>query len=109
MVGITYGIQPYGGHVMGWTSPLVIGLLAGGAAVLIAFCVIETRVEDPMFRLQLFRIRAFTAGSLSTLLASVGRGGLMFMLIIWLQGIWLPLHGYSSPKPRCGQASTCSR
>ena len=50
---------------------------------------------DPMFRLALFRIRAFTAGSLSTLLASVGRGGLMFILIIWLQGIWLPRHGYS--------------
>jgi MFS family permease len=95
MVGITYGIQPYGGHVMGWTNPLVIGLLVGGVAVLIAFCVIENRVEDPMFQLQLFRIRAFSAGSLSTLLASIGRGGLMFMLIIWLQGIWLPLHGYS--------------
>jgi MFS family permease len=95
MVGITYGIQPYGHHVMGWTNPLVIGLLAGGVALLVGFCLIETRVEDPMFRLQLFRIRAFSAGSLSTLLASIGRGGLMFMLIIWLQGIWLPLHGYS--------------
>ncbi len=95
MVGITYGIQPYGGHTMGWTSPVVDALLAGGAALLAAFAVIETRVPDPMFRLSLFRIRAFTAGSLSTLLASIGRGGLMFMLIIWLQGIWLPEHGYS--------------
>ncbi len=59
------------------------------------FALIEHRVADPMFRLPLFRIRAFTAGSLSSLLAGVGRGGLMFMLIIWLQGIWLPLHGYS--------------
>jgi MFS family permease len=48
-----------------------------------------------MFRLTLFRIRAFTFGTLSTFLAAVARGGLMFMLIIWLQGIWLPLHGYS--------------
>jgi MFS family permease len=48
-----------------------------------------------MFRLGLFRIRAFTAGNIATLLASLGRGGLMFMLIMWLQGIWLPLHGYS--------------
>ncbi|HEY6624037.1 MAG TPA: MFS transporter [Acidimicrobiales bacterium] len=95
MVGITYGIQPYGGHVMGWTSPTVIALLSGGVVVLVAFCLIETRVADPMFRLALFRIRAFTAGSISTLLSSIGRGGLMFMLIIWLQGIWLPLHGYS--------------
>jgi len=94
MVGITYGIQPYGGHTMGWTSPLVMGCLIGGASLLIAFCLIETRVADPMFRLGLFKIRAFSAGSLSTLLAGIGRGGLMFMLIIWLQGIWLPLHGY---------------
>ncbi len=94
MVGITYGIQPYGGHTMGWTSPFVIGCLGGGVALLIAFGMIETRVADPMFRLPLFRIRAFTAGCLSTLLAGIGRGGLMFMLIIWLQGIWLPLHGY---------------
>jgi MFS family permease len=94
MVGITYGIQPYGGHTMGWTSPFVLGLLIGGAVLLTAFCLIETRVADPMFRLGLFRIRAFSAGTLSTFLAAIGRGGLMFMLIIWLQGIWLPLHGY---------------
>jgi MFS family permease len=94
MVGITYGIQPYGGHTMGWTSPFVDGCLAGGVALLVAFAVTEKRVADPMFRLALFRIRAFSAGSLSTLLAGIGRGGLMFMLIIWLQGIWLPLHGY---------------
>jgi MFS family permease len=94
MVGITYGIQPYGGHDMGWTSPFVISCLAGSVALLTAFCIIETKVSDPMFRLPLFRIRAFSAGSLSTLLSSIGRGGLMFMLIIWLQGIWLPEHGY---------------
>ena len=95
MVGITYGIQPYGNSTMGWTSPLVLGCLGAGVALLAAFAVIESRVADPMFRLQLFKIRAFTAGSLSSLLASIGRGGLMFMLIIWLQGIWLPRHGFS--------------
>ncbi len=95
MVGITYGIQPYGGQAMGWTSPFVLGCLGGGLALLAAFAVIETHVADPMFRLGLFKIRAFTAGSISSLLASIGRGGLMFMLIIWLQGIWLPRHGYS--------------
>jgi MFS family permease len=94
MVGITYGIQPYGGHTMGWTSPFVLSCLIGGVALLVAFGIIETRVPDPMFRLDLFRIRAFTAGCISTLLAAIGRGGLMFILIIWLQGIWLPLHGY---------------
>src|SRR5579875_3442315 len=94
LVAITYGIQPYGGHDMGWTSPLVLGSLALGAALLSLFAVMETRVAEPMFRLRLFRIRAYTAGSLSSFLAATGRGGLMFMLIIWLQGIWLPLHGY---------------
>jgi MFS family permease len=95
LVGITYGIQPYGGHTMGWTSPKVLGCMGGGLVLLAIFAVIETRIEDPMFRLGLFRIRAFTAGNIATLLASLGRGGLMFMLIMWLQGIWLPLHGYS--------------
>jgi MFS family permease len=95
LVGITYGIQPYGGHTMGWTSPLVLGCLFGGLAVLIAFVFIERQVSDPMFEMRLFRIRSFAMGNVASLLASLGRGGLMFMLIIWLQGIWLPLHGYS--------------
>jgi MFS family permease len=95
LVGITYGIQPYGGHTMGWTSPLVLGLIIGGLAILAIFCVIETRVAEPMFNLALFRIRPFTAGNMASLLSSLGRGGLMFILIIWLQGIYLPIHGYS--------------
>ncbi|HEX6444543.1 MAG TPA: MFS transporter [Streptosporangiales bacterium] len=95
LVGITYGIQPYGGHTMGWTAPWVLGALIGGVAVLVVFCVVETKVAEPMFRLGLFKIRAFTAGNLASLLSALGRGGLMFILIIWLQGIWLPRHGYS--------------
>ena len=95
MVGITYGIQPYGGHTMGWTSPFVLTMLFGGLALLVVFCVIEQRVAEPMFHLELFRIRAFAAGNIAALLAAMGRGGLQFILIIWLQGIWLPEHGYS--------------
>jgi MFS family permease len=95
MVGITHGIQPYGHSSMGWGSPTVISLLGIGAAMLIAFAVVEKKVRFPMFRLALFRIKAFTFGTLSTFLSALGRGGLMFMMIIWLQGIWLPLHGYS--------------
>jgi MFS family permease len=95
LVGITYGIQPYGTHVMGWTSPLVLSLIGGGLVVLAIFCYIETQVAEPMFRLSLFRIRPFTAGNLASLLSGLGRGGLMFILIIWLQGIYLPIHGYS--------------
>ena len=95
LVGITYGIQPYGGHSMGWTSPLVLSGLIGGVVLLIVFCFVEQRVGQPMFDLKLMRIRAFAAGNAATLLASIARGGLQFMLIIWLQGIWLLLHGYS--------------
>ena len=95
MVAITYGIQPYGGHTMGWTSPLVLSSLLSGVVLLLAFCLIELRVAEPMFHLDLFRIRAFAAGNLAALLAAMGRGGLQFILIIWLQGIWLPEHGYS--------------
>ena len=94
MVGITYGIQPYGGHTMGWTSPLVLSCLLGGLALLVLFCLIEVHVDEPMFHLELFRIRAFAAGNLAALLAAMARGGLQFILIIWLQGIWLPEHGY---------------
>jgi len=92
--GITYGLLPYGGHTMGWTNPKVLGTILGGLALLVVFCVIETRVEHPMFRLPLFRIRAFSAGNAAAFLSAIGRGGIMFILIIWLQGIWLPQHGY---------------
>jgi MFS family permease len=95
LVGITYGIQPYGGYVMGWTSPFVLSCLIGGLLVLVVFGIIETKVANPLFNLSLFKIRAFTFGNLANLLASLGRGGLQFVLIIWLQGIWLPQHGYS--------------
>jgi MFS family permease len=95
LIGITYGLLPYGGHSMGWTNPKVLAEIFGGVLVLIFFGFVETRVKEPMFRLSLFRIRAFSAGNVASFLASLSRGGLMFMLIIWLQGIWLPLHGYS--------------
>jgi EmrB/QacA subfamily drug resistance transporter len=94
LVGVTSGIQPYGGSPMGWGNPMVIGLIAGGLVVLGLFAYWETRTKDPLFHLELFRIRAFTLGNIAGLLGAVARGGLQFMLIIWLQGIWLPLHGY---------------
>ena len=95
LTGIVYGLQPYGGHTMGWTSPFVLAALIGGAAVLVGFVVIEHHVDDPMFQLHLFRSRSFTMGNLAGLMAALARGGLQFILIIWLQGIWLPLHCYS--------------
>ncbi len=95
LLGITYGIEPYGGSPMGWSNPLVIGAIALGVVLLAAFVWIELHVDDPMFRLDLFKIRMFAAGNIAGFLSALGRGGLQFMLIIWLQGIWLPLHGYS--------------
>jgi MFS family permease len=95
LVGVVYGIQPYGGHAMGWSNPEVLGALAAGVLLLGSFVWIERRVEEPMFQLSLFRIRPFTAGNVAGLLAALARGGLQFMLVIWLQGIWLPQHGYS--------------
>jgi MFS family permease len=94
LAAITHGIQPYGGHSTGWTNPWVVGALATGVTLLIAFCIIETKIAEPMFRLGLFKIRAFAAGNAASLLGSIARGGLQFMLVIWLAGIWLPLHGY---------------
>jgi MFS family permease len=94
LAGITYGLIPYGGHPMGWTNPLVLTGLIGGVLLLGMFCVVELRVAQPMFDLRLLRIRAFAAGNAATLLGAIARGGLQFMLILWLQGIWLVLHGY---------------
>ncbi len=95
LIGITYGIQPYGDSTTGWTNPMVLGSIIGGLLLLVAFCFIELRVPQPMVDIRLFRSAAFGMGNLAGLMSSVGRGGLQFMLIIWLQGIWLPLHGYS--------------
>jgi MFS family permease len=94
LVAITYGIRPYGGHATGWTNPWIIGGLIGGVLMLIAFCIFETKIAEPMFQIGLFKIRAFAAGNTASLLGSIARGGLQFMLVIWLAGIWLPLHGY---------------
>ena len=94
LAAITYGIQPYGGHATGWTSPAVLGGMGLGVVLLIVFGIAETRIAQPMFRLGLFRIRAFAAGNIAALLTAIARGGMQFMMIIWLQGIWLPLHGY---------------
>ncbi|MFN8032925.1 MAG: MFS transporter [Mycobacterium sp.] len=95
LIGITYGIQPYGDSTTGWTNPKVLAAIIGGLVLLVVFCLVELRVPQPMVDVRLFRSAAFGMGNLAGLMSSVGRGGLQFMLIIWLQGIWLPLHGYS--------------
>src|SRR5262252_6562298 len=95
LVGITYGLMPYGGHPMGWTNPWVLTAMIGGVVLLIIFVWVETKVAEPLFKISLFKIRPFAAGNVANLAMAMNRGGLQFMLIIWLQGIWLPLHGYS--------------
>ena len=95
LIGVTYGLIPWGTSPMGWGDPWVIASLVAGIALLASFPFVESRVADPMFRLELFRIRMFSAANIAGLLSSIGRGGVMIMLIILLQGIWLPLHGYS--------------
>jgi MFS family permease len=95
LVGITYGLQPYGGSAMGWGNPFVLGAMIGGVVLLVIFVFVETKVAEPLFRMSLFKIRPFAAGNVASLAMALSRGGMQFMLIIWLQGIWLPLHGYS--------------
>jgi MFS family permease len=95
LTGIVYSLLPYGGHPTGWTNPWVLAGVFGGIGMLIVFLWVETRVPDPMFNLSLFKIRAFSAGNLAGLMTALGRGGMQLILIIWLQGIWLPQHGYS--------------
>ncbi len=95
LVATTYGLLPYGSSSMGWSSPWVIAGLVGGIGLLVAFLFVETRVADPMFRLALFRVRSFAAGNITAFLGSLARGGMMLLLVLWFQGIWLPLHGYS--------------
>lgn len=94
LIGITYGIQPYGDSTTGWSNPFVLGAIAAGLLLLVVFCVVELRVAQPMVNVRLFRSAAFGMGNVAGLMSSMGRGGLQFMLIIWLQGIWLPLRGY---------------
>jgi MFS family permease len=95
LAAITYGIQPYRGHPTGWTNPWVLGSIGLAVVALAVLCIAGLRVPAPMLDIRLFRSKPFALGNLAGLLASIGRGGLQFILIIWLQGIWLPLHGYS--------------
>jgi MFS family permease len=95
LIAITSGIRPYKNNPTGWTSPLIIGGLVIGVVLLVIFCIFETKIAEPMFDMALFKIRAFTSGNIASLLGAIARGGLQFMLVIWLAGIWLPLHGYN--------------
>lgn len=93
MFGLTEALTPHGNQTMGWLNPVIVLVLAAGVILLIAFAFIETRARYPLFDLALFRIRGFLFGNIAAFLFSLARGGLQFMFIIWLQGIWLPLHG----------------
>ena len=109
LTGIVYGLQPYGGHAMGWTSPFVLSCIIGGLVILAVFVLIELKVKQPMFQLHLFNSRGFAMGNIAALMLALARGGLQFMLIIWLQGIWLPDTATHLPARRCGRASIWCR
>ena len=94
LIGITYALLPLGNDPMGWENPLVLISLLTGIVLLVAFVFIEKRVKDPMFRLDLFRIRTFSYANTAGFLSAISRGGVFFILIMLLQGIWLPLQGY---------------
>lgn len=95
ILGVTYALEPYKSASMGWGDPWVVASLAAGLGLLVSFPFVESKVKDPMFRLSLFSNRMFSAANLAGVFSSVGRGGVQIMLIILLQGIWLPLHGIS--------------
>ncbi|AWR95588.1 MFS transporter [Acidianus brierleyi] len=95
LIGVTYGLMPYGTSQTGWEDPWVITSMVVGTGLLVSFLYVEKKVKYPMFRLELFKIRMFAAGNIASMLRSFAYGGLMIMIIIFLQGIWLPLHGYS--------------
>ncbi len=95
LVALTYALLPYGTSQTGWSSPWVLGSFAIGIILMVLFVFIELHSEDPMFKIDLFENRSFAAGNISMVLAGIARGGLQFMLVIWLQGIWLPQHGVS--------------
>ncbi|MDA8055254.1 MAG: MFS transporter [Thermoplasmatales archaeon] len=94
-LGLTYTLAPYGSAAMGWGNPWVIVSLIVGLALIVLFVFIETRVKYPLFNLHLFRVKAFSYGNLANFVSSLGRGAIMFLVVIWLQGIYLPLHGYN--------------
>ena len=95
LVGLTYGLMPWGGAAMGWSNPLVVASVVVGCALLVVFWRVEVRAHDPMFRLDLLRIRVFAAGNLAGWVGAIARGGQQILIIIWMQGVWLPLHGYA--------------
>ncbi|WP_291766731.1 MFS transporter [Caldivirga sp. UBA161] len=94
-LGFTYALMPYGNSEMGWLNPYVVASFIIGVIMLIAFIPIELKQESPLFNLSLFKVRPFTYGIMALFLSSLARGALMFLLTIWLQGIYLPLHGFS--------------
>jgi len=73
LIGVTYGIRPYGGHAMGWTNPFVLTTITAGLVGLVAFArrAARSRADVPA---ALFGIRPFAAGNIAGLLSSIGRG-----------------------------------
>jgi MFS family permease len=82
LLGMTLG-------AIGGYDALEIGMMAFGGLMLVGFVYVELNVKSPMMDLSLFKIRAFTAGMLSNMLASVSRGAVLLVLVFYLQGALL--------------------
>jgi len=105
LTGIIYSLLPYGGHPTGWTNPWVLLGVFGGIAILGLFVYIETKAPSRCSASACSASGRSPQATLPVLLGALGRGGLQFMLIIWLQGSGSPSTVTASARPRCGPVS----
>jgi EmrB/QacA subfamily drug resistance transporter len=75
------------GNGEGWSSPEIVGSLAGGAALLVAFAAIELRSRSPMLDLRLFRVPAFTGASIASFAAAASVFSMLLYIVLYLQNV----------------------
>jgi MFS family permease len=93
LISVTYGLLPYGNQQLGWGNPFVITGLTISFLAIGIFVLVESKVKNPMFDLSLFKVRDFSVANFTNFIASMARQGILLMMLVLLQGIWLPLHG----------------
>ncbi len=75
------------GNDWGWSSGREVGLFAAAAALLLAFGVVETRQESPMFDFSLFRVPTFTGAQITAFAISAGMFSQFLYLTLYLQNV----------------------
>jgi EmrB/QacA subfamily drug resistance transporter len=83
LFGIVYGLV--NGNSDGWSSPAIVGTIAAGAALVVAFVAWELRARAPMLPMRFFRDRAFAAANGASLLMYFGMFGSIFLLTQFFQ------------------------